>query len=81
MSGLFLLLSCLVEISELNENNVDPDQTTRSDDQRGDIIWLVFRMYINRLLLQFCLEFSELTYNLTCGFHCAPAQTTNGQNH
>ena len=27
MSGLFLLLSCFVEISELNVNSVDYDQT------------------------------------------------------
>ena len=29
MSGKFLLLSCFVEISELNANSVDPDQTPR----------------------------------------------------
>ena len=30
MSGKFLFLSCFVEISELNANCVDPDQTRRS---------------------------------------------------
>ena len=30
MSGKFLLLSCFEETSELNANNVDPDQTPRS---------------------------------------------------
>ena len=30
MSDQFLLLSCFVEISELNANSVDPDQTPRS---------------------------------------------------
>ena len=30
MSGKFLLLSCFVEISELNANSVDPDQAPHS---------------------------------------------------
>ena len=30
MSGYFLLLPCLVEISVFNANNADPDQTPRS---------------------------------------------------
>ena len=30
MSSKFLLSSCFVEISELNANSVDPDQTPRS---------------------------------------------------
>ena len=30
VSGLFLLLSCFVEISELKENSVGPDQMPRS---------------------------------------------------
>ena len=30
VSGKFLLLSCFVEMSELNANSVDPDQTPRS---------------------------------------------------
>ena len=82
MSGLFLLLSCFVEISELNANSVDPDQMPRS--AAADLglhclpvflLWDARLIWVKQVLLvrNISLYFQKaLNYKFMIGLHMGP---------